>query len=401
MSPPKAAVDSSLLQSWRPIRGPFQRWPRTTDIGLAMAVFILTLGMWYAPTMESELERPLPPVAFLLFLSGSAVLVMRRAQPDVVHAMVILASAVSMFAGYVEAPLAAMMVSLYSLGRYSASDVNSYIGMGAAIGLLAISRFVVGGAASGSGFGLLVAFVLWYVGRRLRVRGEYLRLLEERAAQLEREQLAEADKAVAEERTRIARELHDIVAHQVSLMTVQAGAAKTVAHKDPQSAVRAMGSVEVAGRQALNDLRHLLGVLRADTDNEGLGPQPGIRDIQNLVDEVEQTGRHVSFSLECDTVLPARVDLSVYRIVQEALTNVLKHAGAVASVDVIVRGNARGVSIEVTDDGSAQSRERGSGFGISGMRERAHLLGGWLEAGPKPGDGFSVTAYLPASGASI
>jgi signal transduction histidine kinase len=167
------------------------------------------------------------------------------------------------------------------------------------------------------GFGLLLTFLVWYVGRRLRIRSE-------RAAQLQREQAAEARRAVAEERTRIARELHDVVAHRVSLMTVQAGAAKTVAADDPESASQAMHAVEKAGRQALDELRHLLGVLRPEADVEDMGPQPGLADVPRLVDQSRAAGLDVSLTMDGAQIdLPARVDLSAYRIVQEALTNAL------------------------------------------------------------------------------
>jgi signal transduction histidine kinase len=146
---------------------------------------------------------------------------------------------------------------------------------GAALVLVAVEEFYVSQPAGDSIFSLLIAFIVWYVGRRVRIRGEYLRLLQERASHLEREQVAEADKAVTEERTRIARELHDIVAHQVSLMTVQAGAAKTVARQNPEAALQSMESVEKAGRQALNELRHLVSVLRPGDKGGGATRLPG------------------------------------------------------------------------------------------------------------------------------
>jgi signal transduction histidine kinase len=230
---------------------------------------------------------------------------------------------------------------------------------------------------------------VWYVGRRLRIRGE-------RAAQLEREQAAEARRAVAEERTRIARELHDVVAHRVSLMTVQAGAAKTVAADDPESASKAMQAVETAGRQALDELRHLLGVLRPEADVEDMGPQPGLADVPRLVDQSRAAGLDVSLTMDGEQIdLPARVDLSAYRIVQEALTNALKHAGPGARAEVRLHTDNRGVDIEVLDNGRGVTILTGSGHGIVGMRERALLLGGRLDVGPRAGGGFHVVAYLP------
>jgi signal transduction histidine kinase len=248
-------------------------------------------------------------------------------------------------------------------------------------------------------FGGVVMFVAWYVGRRFKLR-------DERSAQLMREQAAEARRIVTEERARIARELHDVVAHRVSLMTVQAGAAKAVAAEDPEGARAAMGAVEEAGRQALDELRHLLGVLRPETDPDGLGPQPSLADLPRLVEQVRAAGLDVSITDGLRTPLPARVELSVYRIVQEALTNVLKHAGPRARAEVHLRGDRSGITVEVLDDGHGVTappvpgagHEGRAGHGLVGMRERAHLLGGHLDAGPRTGGGFRVVAHLPAGG---
>src|SRR6266545_4606242 len=254
-------------------------------------------------------------------------------------------------------------------------------------------------------FGGVVMFVAWYVGRRLRLRGE-------RAAQLLREQAAEARRIVTEERTRIARELHDVVAHRVSLMTVQAGAAKAVAAEDPEGALQAMGAVEEAGRQALDELRHLLGVLRPETDLDGLGPQPGLADLPRLAEQLRLAGVDVSLATDAPSAgLPARVDLFAYRIVQEALTNVLKHAGPGAHTEVRLRTGKSGIVIEVLDDGHGTAviprpgvADGGGGVrghGIVGMRERALLLGGTLDARPRPGGGFGVVAHLPTGGEPV
>jgi signal transduction histidine kinase len=182
----------------------------------------------------------------------------------------------------------------------------------------------------------------------------------------------------------------------VSLMTVQAGAAKTVALADPQSAAQAMAAVEQTGREALSELRHLLAVLRPDSSPGELGPQPGLAAVERLVTQFREAGLKVS--LDMDPVpddLPARVDLFAYRIVQEALTNVLKHAGPGTSTDVEVRIGPRVVTLEVGDDGRGATLLPGSGHGLVGMRERVQLLGGTLQAGARRGGGFRVHAVLP------
>jgi signal transduction histidine kinase len=218
-------------------------------------------------------------------------------------------------------------------------------------------------------------------------------------------QEAEARRIIAEERTHIARELHDVVAHQVSMMTVQAGAAQAVADTDPEAARQAMAAVEQAGRQALDELRHLLGVLRpetrSDTGRNGTGPQPGLAELPRLVDQVRAAGLGVEVSDSVTTTLPIRVQLSAYRIVQEALTNVLKHGGPGTRAQVRLRETGTDLIIEVVDDAVAgPGRPQPAGHGIIGMRERATLLGGSLDTGPRPDGGFRVVARLPLTGES-
>jgi signal transduction histidine kinase len=302
------------------------------------------------------------------------------------------------------------IIALYSVGRHATNDRWGHVGVAAAIVVVSIDGLTAPAPWGEVVFGGVVMFVAWYVGRRLRLRAE-------RAAQLLQEQAAEARRIVTEERTRIARELHDVVAHRVSLMTVQAGAAKAVAAEDPEGALRAMGAVEEAGRQALDELRHLLGVLRPETDLDGLGPQPGLADLPRLVEQIRGAGLDVSLATDgVSGELPARVDLFAYRIVQEALTNVLKHAGPGAHTEVRLGTDRSGIVIEVLDNGHAndkglesasgrrpddsdrQDRRSGSGHGIVGMRERALLLGGTLDARPRPGGGFRVVAHLPTAG---
>jgi len=389
-------VDPSLLEKWQPFRGPFTRWPRTSDAVLAFVSFVLTLALWNGARGDDDAS--LSFAAFVLFLLGNASLCWRRDHPERVHGAILAVSALAMLFGYLRGPIFALAISLYNLGRYSDDDRKSAVGLIAAYALLMIGEIVFTGLSSEDLPELLLPLAFWYTGRRVRARGEYLRLLQERAERLEREQRVEAERAVAAERTRIARELHDIVAHQVSLMTVQAGAAKTIVDTDPDAAARAMSSVETAGRQALDELRHLLGVLRPDNNNNELGPQPGHADLPRLIEEIERAGLEVFLSFDDNRLrLPARIELAIYRIVQEALTNVLKHAGPDARAEVRIRTGDRNVTVEIEDNGVGTTRLPGSGHGIAGMRERAQLLGGTLEAGPRKGGGFSVIARLPAS----
>jgi len=382
-------------------RGPFSRWPRATDAVLAVVVFVTTVFVSSEEPNQDPVIRALGDISiagYVVILVASSALYWRRRQPLVVLTVILAAFTLSRRLGH-SYDLFCLPIALYGVGRYSTNDRWSYAAVGGTMAVVGINAFVQGETAFDVGTGFVVLVVVWYIGRRNRNRADYLTLLQERAAQLEREQAAEARRAVVEERTRIARELHDVVAHRVSVMTVQAGAAKTVAADDPDGALRAMEAVEQAGRQALDELRHLLGVLRPDAGVEGLGPQPGLADVPRLVDQFRQAGLDVSLTMNgAQADLPARVDLSTYRIVQEALTNVLKHAGPNTRTEARLTSDGDGVAVEVLDDGQGTTSLPGSGHGIVGMRERAQLLGGSLDAGPRPAGGFRVAAYLPVGG---
>jgi len=240
--------------------------------------------------------------------------------------------------------------------------------------------------------------VAWLIGDNLRVRRAYTRELEERAADLERERGEKAAQAVAEERSRIARELHDVVAHYVSVMVVQAAGARRVVDKNPLAAKDALEAVEVAGRTALTEMRRMLEVLRAD--DPGLGPQPGLGEIDRLIDNVREAGLPVELTVEGSACcLPVGMDLAAYRIVQEALTNSVKHGGK-ASAHVLVRYAQDFVEIEVVDDGRGAAAQlissgEAGGHGLIGMKERVGLFGGVLEAGPVLTGGYRVYARMP------
>src|SRR5438105_472449 len=239
---------------------------------------------------------------------------------------------------------------------------------------------------------LVLLAAAWVFGDNLGTRRAYTRELEEKAARLERERETESRRAVAEEQARIARELHDVIAHNVSVMVVQAAAGSDVFDSSPARAREALRSIETTGRSALAELRRLLGVVREGAEYE---PQPGLDRLDALLDRVRAAGLEVRLSVEGPPrELPASVGLSAYRIVQEALTNTLKHADA-RHARVAVRYEDGGLEVEVRDDGRGETNGDGSGHGLLGMRERALLLGGELEAGPAPGGGYAVTARFP------
>ncbi|MET9927933.1 MULTISPECIES: sensor histidine kinase [unclassified Streptomyces] len=253
---------------------------------------------------------------------------------------------------------------------------------------------------------MTVPFVLaWVMGDSLRTRRAYFSQLEERAARLEREREAQSKVAVAAERARIARELHDVVAHNVSVMVVQADGAAYVMDAAPDQARQALETISSTGRQALAEMRRLLGVLRTgDAPESGeYVPQPDVEQIEDLVDQVRRTGLAVDFKVEGTArPLPSGVELTAYRIVQEALTNTRKHGGPDAGASVrlvyfddglglLVEDDGRGAAHELYADGGAD----GAGHGMIGMRERVGMVGGTLDAGPRPGGGFRISALLP------
>jgi len=234
--------------------------------------------------------------------------------------------------------------------------------------------------------------VAWLIGDSVRSRRRYTQALEERAERLERERETEAARAVAEEQARIARELHDVIAHTLSVIVVQAAAARDVFSARPERALAALANIEASGRGALAELRRLLGAVRGDAM---FAPQPGLERLDELLNRVRSAGLEVSFTIEgTPRPLPAALDLSAYRVVQEALTNTLKHADATRA-DVAVRYGTDDLGVEVRDDGSAAGNGTGTGSGLIGMRERVTVLGGSLSAGPEPGGGFAVRARLP------
>lgn len=339
----------------------------------------------------------IPAATYLLLAASSIALMWRRTLPLTVLAATLAASLVWDLIGLDDGPSLAILVSLYGVGRFIEEDRISFLAVTTALIVVVVDDLLIEGESLAVvGLSLVLVLLGWYLGRAVKGRREYLALVEERAEYLERERVAEAQRAVTEERTRIARELHDVVAHRVSMITVQAGAAQTVASSDPEKAIRAMEAVEEAGREALNELRQVLGVLRADEESESLVPMHGLADIPDLVTDATEAGMMVSLSSEgVPGEVVAGVDLASYRIVQEALTNVLKHAGPNPKAEVRLSANGQMLTIEVTDRGSGVSTMPGAGQGLVGMRERAALLGGTFEAGPRPGGGFRVLAHLP------
>jgi signal transduction histidine kinase len=256
---------------------------------------------------------------------------------------------------------------------------------------------------------LTVPFALaWVLGDSVRTRRAYYAQLVERNERLEREREAQGKAAVAAERARIARELHDVVAHNVSVMVVQADGAAYVMDVAPDQAKEALKTISGTGRQALAEMRRLLGILRTGEpqESEDYVPQPDVEQIEVLVEQVRTAGLDVDFQVEgAPRQLPSGVELTAYRIVQEALTNTRKHGGpqAKASVRLVYFDDGLGLLVEDDGRGAAEEMYRdggadGAGHGLIGMRERVGMVGGTLDAGPRPGGGFRISALLPLKG---
>lgn len=427
-----------------PTRGPFTRWPRATDAVVAVIVFAASLvfvavsELDDGDTFETSSIGDLPAGAFALLAVAAAALWWRRTRPVAVTVFVLAVMIVWALAGYGDGHDLALVVSTYSVGRYCTDHRFSLASVVAAFSVSVIGSFIDTNQLIDVWPAVVFTALPWYVGLRVRNRGAYVALLQERAERLEAEQLAREREAVAAERSRIARELHDVVAHQVSMMTVQAGAARTIAPHDVDTAVEAMSDVERAGRAALGELRHLLGVLRHDTTDatnttdatyvasfagiadiagsDQLRPPPGLDGIPTLADELAHTGADVTIAV---AELPDRVStalhLSAYRIVQESFTNIVKHAGPepVVHVSITVEGPILVIDItntvrrpkttvttpsattRLTAGGSVAPDLPASGYGIAGMRERATLLGGTLTTGPQQPGSYRVHARLP------
>jgi signal transduction histidine kinase len=288
------------------------------------------------------------------------------------------------------APLLVMVVAVYSLGVYG-SPRQVGVGCGAVLAAITIQVLDQHKGIGNFIFGLVFSGGALFVGRAMRGRVDETRRLAERGER-------ERQLAVEEERSRIARELHDVIAHSVSVMTVQAGAAEAMLAVDPAQALEPVRAVQETGRQALVEMKRLVGMLREADEEVGLAPQPRVTELDALAAKVAEAGLPVFVSISgAPRPLPLGLDLSAYRIVQEALTNALKHAGA-SRADVTLRYGDRELELEICDDGSGAAAAGGTGHGLVGMRERAAVFGGSLEAGARAGGGFRVRALLPFEG---
>jgi signal transduction histidine kinase len=380
--------------------------PSALDAALAAAVLVcMVAGSFVDPHGENGVTwgiRTPDPLSLVLMTIGAAALVFRRRAPMTILAVTGAASLVESVTSDPRAPVAmAAVVALYTVAASTDRPTTWRVGL--------LTMSVLTAAA------MLGGPLPWYAqenlgifawtgmaaaaGDAVRSRRAFIHAIRERAERAERTREEEARRRVAEERLRIARDLHDVVAHHIALVNVQAGVAAHVMDKRPDQAKEALAHVREASRSALNELRATVGLLRQSGDPEApTEPAPGLVRLEELVGTFRSAGLHVEVArADHGTTLPAAVDLAAYRVIQEALTNVQKHAGLEAKAEVSVVRVGPNVEITVLDNGSGDEDEpaSGGGHGLLGMRERVTALRGTLTTGPRYGGGFRVHAILP------
>jgi signal transduction histidine kinase len=344
-------------------------WLTQAPEWLRLATTGLAVGLGVAAAQRSR--DPLPLLGLMLAISVTALAMPMFAQPT--------NSGVFVF----------LLLAVYSAAAHT-SDRRTLLAGGMTVGL-----FVTGLASSGGVtadnviFFALLLGAPWVAGRAVRQRRLNDRELEQEKTR--------AAAAIVEERARIARELHDVVAHSISVMVLQARGGRRVLESDPVDARDAFGVIEWIGQQALDEMRRLVGMLRGGDESLPLAPQPSLKELGTLVEQVRAAGLPVQLAIEGEPRdLPPGVDLSAFRIVQEALTNALRHAGP-AQARVVLRYRAADLELEIADNGAGSSDTTGSssGYGLVGMRERVSVYGGELQAGTQPGGGYALRVRLP------
>lgn len=382
--------------------------PIVVDILIAVGVF--TLGLLSRDAVGGSELRDLfsrEPDLWNTVLIGvqTLPLALRRRYPATVLLVIIGGFVLDRMFDYPAsfATTAGMVVAFHALGSEWDPKRSMRLGWGlivALIGFTFLGVVTVQSIGYENVLGTLVAVAVpFHIGREVHQRRRRIEALEERAETAEREREEEARVAVAEERARIARELHDVVAHQMTVMTVQAEGARRVAKDGDERVVAALDTIRQSGHEALQEMRRMVGLLRAEPDGVPLDPQPGVDRLDDLVDQMSDAGLAVELRRDGQPrPLAPGVDVNVYRIVQESLTNALKHGGPGVTASVALNYAPDGLEIAVVDDGrggASSLADKQAGHGLVGMRERVALLDGEFAAGPAPGGGFEVRASIP------
>jgi signal transduction histidine kinase len=389
MSPPEAVdYSAEMTTADRPDRS----WPSLVrDLGPVLAVIALTFVL-------GRFERGRDPIAAVVI---AVPLLFRRRWPlGVLWLVAAIAVTTSTHSASAWVQVAAVLVASFTTGEETQDRTRSALTV-----LVVASLMALGFLAQevDTGQAVILPFVVlvpsWLLGDVVRTRRDADRERDEAAARAIRDHEERLRAAVAEERRQMARELHDVVAHGVSVMLIQAGAARQVVQTAPDRAEEALLTVEATGREAMAELRRLLGVLNDDGEAAGVAPQPGVGQLEALVARVRDAGLPVELAIAGDPrTLPPSLDVTVYRIVQEALTNALRYARGAATL-VRLSFDADQLRLEILDDGPVPTADagEGSGRGLVGMQQRAAQVGGRLEAGPRLGGGYAVRAWLPVA----
>jgi len=382
----------------------FRRHPTPVDLSVALILMVLNIvNIWASPASDGPLAyRPGDALAVLLVIAANLPLVWRRKDPMAVFWIIAATSAAYELIGYPSGFGFSGLIAVYTVAVHCEKR-ESRLAFGVTAVIVAlimitardditIADWVLNYLQFGAG---------WLLGDNLQTRRKYVANLEERADRAEHDAEVEAQRAVEAERARIARELHDVVAHSMSVMIVQTGAARRVLANDPTSAGEALERVEATGREAMTEMRRLLGVLRQEEAPGGERlPQPTLKGLPRLLELFGEANLPVTLVVDGhERELSPGIELSAFRIVQEALTNTLKHAGP-ATAEVRVQYGDDRLELEVVDDGRGAGAADDAagpdgGHGLLGMRERVELFDGELHAGPRPGGGFVVRAVLP------
>jgi signal transduction histidine kinase len=356
----------------------------------------IELQVWLGSSVPNRVEA-----AFAGVVMSGAVAFRRRRPLEAALVIVTLLAVQAALADGHKSPIAASLAVLlvfYGLGAFAPEPKSRWV-LGFAVVVTSIGQLTKpgGGISSVAALEVFGLLLPWALGRTVRERALREHGYRELAERLDAGRDLRARTAAHGERARIARELHDVIAHSVSVMVIQAGGARMVMDSSPERAEASLRSVERAGREALAEMRRLLGVLDGDADPRALAPQPGLADIDELLARTRASGLAADLRVDGEAAaVPPALDLCAYRIVQEALTNVIKHA-APARAEVRVRWGPDALELEISDDGRGPGAVNGAsgGHGIAGMRERAGLHGGSIHAGAGPGGGFTVRARLP------
>ena len=377
------------------------------DVLLAATAVAVSLVSANQGAGARTLYRPLDPIGLLLILLQGLPLALRQRYPLAIWGIIGLSITSYYLVGYPPTFPGGTLIALFTVALKT-SRVTALVAGLATVGGVAVSLASLsarGGIAPDQLVGSIAADYLvyataWLLGDNVRVRRAYTTELEARLALFDRDRAQSDRLAVSEERARIARELHDIVAHNVSVMVVQASAGRRVLRSAPDEAARALEAIGTTGRQALGELRGMLGVLRSDDGSDVRNPQPSLEHLASLLEQVREVGLDVDLVVEGPRrALPPAIDLSAFRVIQEALTNTLKHAGQ-AQASVRVRYGDREVEVEVVDNGrgaaaALHAGDHQPGQGLIGMRERVALFNGQLSVGPRPTGGYAVNARFP------